>query len=71
MPVTLGGKLFTLIYALYGIPIFVWYIVKLGILFKIVVMRSISLFRKFLRFEPALSRSSYLLMQVSKCKVQN
>ena len=30
-----------MIYALYGIPIFVWYIVKLGVLFKVLVMRSI------------------------------
>ena len=28
-----------MIYALYGIPIFLWYIIKLGALFRVVVMR--------------------------------
>ena len=42
MPVTLEGKLFTLCYALYGIPIFIWYIVKLGALFRVVVMRLVN-----------------------------
>jgi hypothetical protein len=39
VPVTLGGKIFTLMYALYGIPVFMWYIVKLGVLFRSVVAR--------------------------------
>ena len=33
------GKIVTIIYALYGIPIFMWYIIKLGALFRVVVMR--------------------------------
>ncbi|XP_071749409.1 uncharacterized protein [Lepeophtheirus salmonis] len=41
IPLTLGGKIFTIIYALYGIPIFIWYIVKLGVLFRVLVMRLI------------------------------
>lgn len=37
--VTQEGKVLTIIYALYGIPIFMWYIIKLGALFRVVVMR--------------------------------
>ncbi|TRY80153.1 hypothetical protein TCAL_05802 [Tigriopus californicus] len=37
VPVTLEGKLFTLVYALYGIPVFIWYVVKLGALFRVVL----------------------------------
>ena len=33
------GKIMTIIYALYGIPVFLWYIIKLGALFRVVVMR--------------------------------
>ncbi len=36
---TLEGKIFTLMYALYGVPVFIWYIVKLGALFRVIVMR--------------------------------
>ena len=39
VPVTTEGKILTLVYALYGIPIFLWYIIKLGALFRVVVMR--------------------------------
>ncbi len=39
VPVTTEGKVFTLAYALYGIPVFIWYIVKLGALFRVIVMR--------------------------------
>ena len=42
VPTTLEGKLFTICYALYGIPIFIWYIVKLGALFRVVVMRLVN-----------------------------
>ena len=49
VPVTQGGKIFTLAYSLYGIPIFIWYIVKLGALFRVLVMRGIVLVRDFVR----------------------
>lgn len=41
VPVTFWGKLFTLGYALVGIPIFMWYIVKLGGVFRLLVMKAI------------------------------
>ena len=40
VPVTLGGRIFTLIYALYGIPVFMWYIIMLGVLFRSIVARA-------------------------------
>ena len=43
VPRTVGGKLFTLVYSLYGIPMFIWYIVKLGAIFKFIVKRVIVL----------------------------
>ena len=39
MPLTDEGKILTMLYALYGIPVFIWYIVKLGGLFRVVLMR--------------------------------
>ena len=39
MPLTDEGKILTMFYALYGIPVFIWYIVKLGGLFRVVLMR--------------------------------
>ena len=42
MPVTFAGKVCTILYAMYGIPIFIWYIVKLGALFRVLVMRLIN-----------------------------
>ena len=39
VPVTTEGKVLTVVYALYGIPIFLWYTIKLGALFRVVVMR--------------------------------
>ena len=39
MPLTDEGKILTMFYALYGIPVFIWYIVKLGGLFRVVIMR--------------------------------
>ena len=39
VPMTLEGKVLTLFYALYGIPVFMWYVVKLGALFRVLVMR--------------------------------
>ena len=39
IPVTFWGKLFTLVYALVGIPVFMWYIVKLGAVFRLVAMK--------------------------------
>ncbi|XP_059085511.1 potassium channel subfamily K member 13-like [Tigriopus californicus] len=50
VPVTLEGKLFTLVYALYGIPVFIWYVVKLGALFRVVVMRLIYQMADSVRF---------------------
>lgn len=41
VPVTFNGKICTIIYALYGIPVFIWYVVKLGALFRVIVMRFI------------------------------
>ncbi|QQP56620.1 Uncharacterized protein FKW44_001342, partial [Caligus rogercresseyi] len=38
VPMTTEGKIFTLIYATYGIPLFIWYIFKLGGLFRILVI---------------------------------
>ena len=38
MPVTTEGKVFTLAYAILGIPVFMWYIVKLGGLFRLLTM---------------------------------
>ena len=49
VPVTREGKIFTLAYALYGIPIFIWYIVKLGALFRVIVMRMVRHIYDFLR----------------------
>ena len=42
VPVTFAGKVCTILYALYGIPVFIWYIVKLGALFRVLVMRLIN-----------------------------
>ena len=42
VPVTFAGKVCTILYAMYGIPIFIWYIVKLGALFRVLVMRLIN-----------------------------
>jgi len=39
VPVTFWGKFFTLVYAFAGIPIFMWYIVKLGAVFRLVIMK--------------------------------
>ena len=36
---TFWGKFFTILYALVGIPVFMWYIVKLGVVFRLVVMK--------------------------------
>ena len=38
VPVTTEGKVFTLAYAILGIPVFMWYIVKLGGLFRLLTM---------------------------------
>lgn len=40
VPVTTGGRVFTVAYALIGIPVFMWYIVKLGGLFRLLVMNA-------------------------------
>ena len=39
VPITVNGKILTIVYALYGIPVFIWYIIKLGGLFRVMVMR--------------------------------
>ncbi len=39
IPVTGWGKFFTVLYAFVGIPVFMWYIVKLGALFRLIVMK--------------------------------
>ena len=46
---TLGGRIFTLVYALYGIPVFMWYIIMLGVLFRSVVARASSAVLAFYR----------------------
>lgn len=38
VPATTQGKVFTLAYAIIGIPVFMWYIVKLGGLFRLLTM---------------------------------
>ena len=43
VPVTPEGKMLTLAYALFGIPIFFWYISKLGNLFRGLIMNIFSL----------------------------
>uniref|UniRef100_A0A0K2UQ99 Potassium channel domain-containing protein n=2 Tax=Lepeophtheirus salmonis TaxID=72036 RepID=A0A0K2UQ99_LEPSM len=40
VPMTTQGKIFTLIYATYGVPMFLWYIFKLGGLFRILVINA-------------------------------
>jgi hypothetical protein len=42
VPVTTEGKIFTLAYSLVGIPVFMWYIVKLGGLFRLLTMNLFS-----------------------------
>jgi hypothetical protein len=37
------------VYALYGIPVFMWYIVKLGALFRVLVMRAFRIVTNFIR----------------------
>ena len=43
VPVTPEGKLLTIVYGLFGIPIFFWYISKLGNLFRGLIMNMFSL----------------------------
>ena len=37
----MGGKLFTIFYAIISIPIFMWYIYRLGGAFRLVFMKGI------------------------------
>ena len=39
---TIMGKAFAIGYALVGIPIFMWYIVKLGGLFRVIVIKIVA-----------------------------
>ena len=41
VPKTMGGKLFTIFYAIISIPIFMWYIYRLGGAFRLVFMKAI------------------------------
>ena len=50
VPLTLGGKIFTLVYALYGIPVFMWYIIMLGVLFRSIVARASTAVIGFYRY---------------------
>ena len=43
VPLTPGGKIFTIAYALVGVPIFLWYIVKLGGVFRVFTMNIFSI----------------------------
>ena len=43
VPLTPGGKIFTIAYALIGVPIFLWYIVKLGGVFRVFTMNIFSI----------------------------
>ena len=38
---TIPGKVFTIFYAICGIPVFMWYIFKLGGVFRLVVMKGV------------------------------
>ena len=60
--VTLQGKILTIIYALYGIPVFMWYIIKLGGLFRVLIMRFLRNLADCLRLSLAacLSKRDYL-----------
>ena len=39
LPVTSAGKILTILYAFYGIPVFMWYIIRLSALCRVVVKR--------------------------------
>ena len=64
VPKTLEGKIFTLAYAMIGIPIFMWYIVKLGVLFRLLFMKAFYIiagkvhdeFRKMNAFQNIMNR---------------
>ena len=57
IPVTFWGRFFTLCYALVGIPVFMWYIFKLGVFFRLVVMKIIFWFLLIFWY------SNYVIMQ--------
>jgi hypothetical protein len=40
VPETFWGKLFTLLYAIVSIPVFMWYVFKLGGVFRLVFMKA-------------------------------
>nr|XP_040581393.1 potassium channel subfamily K member 10-like [Lepeophtheirus salmonis] len=50
VPQTLGGKVCATVYAIFGIPMFVWYIIQLRDIFRILLMRviygGVNIFRK-------------------------
>ena len=49
-PVTIGGKILTIFYALYGIPVFLWYIIKLGVLVRVSVKRFFKKIYRYLKY---------------------
>ena len=50
LPVTTSGKVLTLLYALYGIPVFMWYIIRLGALCRVVVKRFTRKMYQYLKY---------------------
>ena len=52
VPVTFWGKIFVLLYALWGIPVFLWYIIMLGVLLRSIVARATTAVVGFFRRVP-------------------
>ena len=50
LPVTTAGKVLTILYAFYGIPVFMWYIIRLGALCRVVVKRFARKMYQYLKY---------------------
>ena len=48
--IELPPRIFTLVYALYAIPVFMWYIIMLGVLFRSIIARASSAVLGFYRY---------------------
>jgi hypothetical protein len=53
VPQTLGGKILTVIYALCGVPVFMWYIIKLGATFRVLVILFVRNFADCIKYSYA------------------